>query len=320
MGSFYMTGHSGVITDGQECVLMYVVQIDSVYGQFKPISGPMYCTYSDYGTWQLNEKSKETFEDFSEYIKPRLVNFELGENKYHDIAVNSDLFTWDFTFDMLHERRFEIKTCYDNRIKQVKAFVVHKSYYDTIMENYGLEGTKETLSKEVNERLETYNSLSRFEKTSFRFRESSNFKRRIHQMEADECEGEFWTETFLKDDEENFGIIPQYRKDYLTEAYCFNQFIRNASLDYFPTNYAGQEHPNLEALLHIKALERTLATEFFDDLEEHVYGVIYDDYKTDEERESYLKYFLKAIDGETISTIMENKTFIDVFYRYCKGN
>lgn len=319
MGSFYMTGHSGVITDGQECVLMYVIQIDSVYGQYKPISGPMFCKYSDYGTWELNEESEKTFEDFSDYIKPRLVEFELGKNQYHDIAVNSTLFNWDFTFNMLHETRFKIKTCYDNREVPVKAFAVHRSYFDSIMREYSLEDTREFLMKDYNSMIEKFEALNETERMFFRFRsENENFGRRVNFLEAHEYEGEFWKETFV-----NFEIksiyVPEYRLEYLAQAYCFNSFIRNASLDYFPTNYAGQQKPTKEMLIHIKALEQNLVHDFLEDFEENVYGMIYDDYETHEERESVTRMAAEAIKYEKEEDLLKNMLFADLFYRYHEG-
>lgn len=76
-------------------------------------------------------------------IRDNMVELEVGENKYHDIAAKKDEFDVDKMFELDHENRlfiFQYPMQHDMRnCIPLKHIVVRKTVYDTIVESCKLE-------------------------------------------------------------------------------------------------------------------------------------------------------------------------------------
>ena len=103
---------------------------------WQPIPLTFHGTYNDYGAVQNCEGL--ALPTILTAIRDNLVEFEVGENEYHDIEVKKDGFDAAALFEADHEGRLYIK----NEIRmadspeklRVKHIVVRKDVYDTITE------------------------------------------------------------------------------------------------------------------------------------------------------------------------------------------
>lgn len=316
MGSFYMTGHSGVTTEGEECILFFVVQNDvedEVYGLYKPISGPIPCTYADYGSYDLIDNGEEVFNDFLEFIKPKMKVFELGENEYHDIPANQDLLTWEYAHRLCHEDRFYGKVRYymTNEMIDVRIqrFVVHKSYYNTIIEEFTETKWGEPVQSSPEE---LYDNIKKeFEEDSEKLKASVWFDMghkltmRARHLDTDSYRLSYYRDLF------NQGIkdgIKDYQLKYIAGAYSFMTFMRSSHLDFLPANYGTQQTGEKGLLRHAELLRETVLRRYTKGYE-YLFDY-YEDITENEAREMY-EEFSKLSEEE----LMSNKDFIQLVLR-----
>lgn len=270
MGSFYNRGHSGVVLNDEECILFFVVQNsedDEVYGLYKPISGPIACTYADYGTYDLMDGGQEVFNDFLEFIKPRLKTCELGENEYHDIPANPDLLTWEYVHNLCRENRFfgEEKS-YNSSEKtafRIQRFVVHKYYYDKIILDYS--GSSAEKLSSTNIYLDIKNNFEKdLEKSKVNrwFSIGQSLEMRTRHLDSQSYRLTYYRnlfEDFLKKNK-----IEEYQLNYIVSAILFMNFMRGGNFDFFPSNYASQNSSEVQLLLHSNLLKDVLLNRYTD--------------------------------------------------------
>lgn len=103
------------VTHGEEVVVMLLVQqpreIESLCyptAFWRPYPFYFFGKYNDYGA--VEECHGELLPYILEDIKHRLVSMELGENEYHDIAVDPAAFDIDLLFEADHEQRLFIRS------------------------------------------------------------------------------------------------------------------------------------------------------------------------------------------------------------------
>lgn len=84
-------------------------QYDLCYatGFFKPLLVPFVGKYNDYGA--VEDCNGMALEPILHVIRKTLVEKEVGENPYHDIAVKRDAFDIDLFFEAIHEQRLSVK-------------------------------------------------------------------------------------------------------------------------------------------------------------------------------------------------------------------
>ncbi len=114
MGSWNGTcGLSGLpIIEGEE---IYVFPIEEAYRDsfcyatalYKPVIVPFRAKYNDYGAGE--ECSGVALDIIISGIRDRLIEMEVGENEYHDIAVKREGFDVEKFFEAVHEKRLHIK-------------------------------------------------------------------------------------------------------------------------------------------------------------------------------------------------------------------
>ena len=106
---------------------------DSTY---QPILLTFHGTYNDYGAVENCEGA--ALPTILGAIRDNLVEFEIGENKYHDIEVKKEDFDAAALFEADHEGRLfiknEIRMMESPESLRVKHIVVRKDVYDTITE------------------------------------------------------------------------------------------------------------------------------------------------------------------------------------------
>jgi hypothetical protein len=102
-------------------------------GLFKPLLLPFESTYDDYGS---GEDSHGIALDFIIHgIKKNLVELEVGENKYHDIAVKKEGFDAAKFFEAVHENRLQIQGRFSSEPTSVYFTMFRKDVVDYILEN-----------------------------------------------------------------------------------------------------------------------------------------------------------------------------------------
>lgn len=99
---------------------------------YRPLLVPFYARYNDYGGG--DECSGPWLEPIMTGIQGSLVEMEVGENEYHDIAVERDKFDAELFFEAVHENRLFVKGWDEN--KNVNFAMLRKDIVDHILDNW----------------------------------------------------------------------------------------------------------------------------------------------------------------------------------------
>lgn len=99
---------------------------------YSPLLLPFESKYNDYGGGE--ESSGPAFNHIMKAIKDQLVEMEVGENQYHDIAVTKEGFGETMFFDAVHECRLKVKSW--NNVKDVTFGMMRKDVVDYILTNW----------------------------------------------------------------------------------------------------------------------------------------------------------------------------------------
>ncbi len=116
---------------------------------FTPLLLPFESEYNDYGGGE--NSSGPAFDLIMLYVKKYLVELEVGENQYHDIAVNKEDFNEQMFFDAVHETRLSIQFPHRKESTPISFTMFRKDIVDDILENRVMEeyvgGNKGTIAK-----------------------------------------------------------------------------------------------------------------------------------------------------------------------------
>ena len=96
---------------------------------WKPTLLPFLSHYNDYGG---GENSHSNINYIIDALKKRVVEMDVGKNKYHDIAVKSDAMNEDLLFEAVHEGRLKIRDDVDQ--VQLDFTMIRKDVVDRICE------------------------------------------------------------------------------------------------------------------------------------------------------------------------------------------
>ena len=99
---------------------------------YRPIPIILYGSYNDYGA--VDEFTGQFDDILIDYLKKNVVTLELGENKYHDIAVNPSLLTMDFLYEADLDTRLQVKTWRGNSL--CRHVVIKESLFNKILEEF----------------------------------------------------------------------------------------------------------------------------------------------------------------------------------------
>ncbi len=114
---------------------------------FSPLLLPFESTYDDYGGGE--DSSGPALDIIMGALKRQLVEMEVGDNEYHDIAVKRDDFTPEKFFEAVHEDRMFIQ--HGSEQRPVYFTMFRKDIVDHILENRRIEdyvgGGKGTIAK-----------------------------------------------------------------------------------------------------------------------------------------------------------------------------
>jgi hypothetical protein len=103
---------------------------------FKPLLLPFETTYNDYGGGE--DSTGPAFPIIMQAIKDNLHEIDVGENKYHDIAVKKDAFNEELFFEAVHEGRLFREGNYSDPVK-LEYVMFRKDIVDDILENRVIE-------------------------------------------------------------------------------------------------------------------------------------------------------------------------------------
>lgn len=80
-------------------------------GLWLPVGAPVFSKYNDYGGIEEPEPKKSRWAPWIlDFLQKSVMPLEVGENKYHDIAVNAEtLKDWKGVNEAIHENRLDIK-------------------------------------------------------------------------------------------------------------------------------------------------------------------------------------------------------------------
>ncbi len=101
---------------------------------YKPLLMPFYSHYDDYGGGE--ESHGVGFQPIMEAIKKNLIELEVGENEYHDIAVTRDKFDEALFFEAVHEHRLKVKVNRFGGEEQLEFVMFRKDIVDHILANW----------------------------------------------------------------------------------------------------------------------------------------------------------------------------------------
>lgn len=124
-------------------VYVFVLERNKTYdpcyatGLFSPVLLPFESVYDDYGGGE--DSSGVALPFVMKGLKDQLVEFELGENQYHDIAVKKEGFTDKLFFEACHEDRMQIQGRFDKEPTQVYFTMMRKDIVDSILETRVIE-------------------------------------------------------------------------------------------------------------------------------------------------------------------------------------
>jgi hypothetical protein len=124
-------------------VYVFVLERNKDYDQcyatslFSPVLLPFESVYDDYGGGE--DSSGVALPFVMKGLKDQLVEFDLGENEYHDIAVKKEGFNDKLFFEACHEDRMQIKGRFDVEPTQVYFTMMRKDIVDSILETRVIE-------------------------------------------------------------------------------------------------------------------------------------------------------------------------------------
>lgn len=170
MGSWYKTcGVSNLHIRDNDDVMVFVLEkntddTDRCYSTafWKPLMLPFYAKYGDYGKGDDNTGVGLPY--IVEGIKKNLVEMELGENQYHDIAVKKDKFDIELFYEAVHENRLFKDISWGGKDQTMLDFVmIRKDIADDILANFQREvyvgGGKGDCGYENNYKLVTFTRI-----------------------------------------------------------------------------------------------------------------------------------------------------------------
>lgn len=109
---------------------------------YTPVMVPFHSYYDDYGSGE--NSSGIGLEMIIKNLKEQLIEKEVGENQYHDIAVKREEFDVDMLFESMREGRLEIPNRYAGYVGNPKTIFVdfvmmRKDVVDNILEHYEVD-------------------------------------------------------------------------------------------------------------------------------------------------------------------------------------
>lgn len=104
---------------------------------FRPLLLPFTSEYNDYGGGE--NSGGPGFEPIMAALQARLIERDVGENEYHDIAVKRDAFNEELFFNAVRENRLMIGGHYSGKPVAVKFTMFRKDIVDDILQNHTFE-------------------------------------------------------------------------------------------------------------------------------------------------------------------------------------
>lgn len=170
---------------------------------FSPLLLPFESVYDDYGGGE--DSSGPALNIIMEGLKKELVEMEVGENQYHDIAVKKEGFTPEKFFEAVHEDRMFIH--YGNEHRPIYFTMFRKDIVDHILENRRIEdyvgGNNGTIAKWGDEK----NYIQ------YKFADIAASVRPLLAKMIEDTEGDKWMKSFIMD------RVHKYRNDFLAAKY-----------------------------------------------------------------------------------------------------
>jgi hypothetical protein len=156
MGSWNKTcGLSNLHITAGTPVYVFVLERNKTYehcystGLFAPLLLPFESVYDDYGGG--DDSSGPALDYIMNMIKKDLVEMEVGDNQYHDIAVKKEGFDAEKFFEAVHEDRLSIQDRFSAEPTQLYFTMMRKDIVDDILANRTIEeyvgGNKGTIAK-----------------------------------------------------------------------------------------------------------------------------------------------------------------------------
>jgi len=104
---------------------------------FSPLLLPFQSEYNDYGGGE--NSSGIAFDLIMSAIREDLVEMDVGDNQYHDIAVKKKDFDEELFFEAVHENRLAIKGRFSAEPTKLQFTMFRKDIVDDILNNYLVE-------------------------------------------------------------------------------------------------------------------------------------------------------------------------------------
>ena len=144
MGSWYKTcGMSGLPIYEGDPVYVFVLKQNMDFTErcyttalWSPSLLPFLSTYADYGGGE-NSDSVE-FRLIIDALKTQIIEMDVGENQYHDIAVKRDALNEELFFEAVHESRLMVPN-WQGKGALIDFVMMRKDVVDRILETHVIE-------------------------------------------------------------------------------------------------------------------------------------------------------------------------------------
>ena len=134
-----MWAHSAAIQAGTEVWVFPIEEAptgDRCYSNalWNPLLFPLHSEYNDYGGGE-NTHQDVAYSYLMDVLQEIMVEHEVGENQYHDIAVKRDDLGEELFFEAVHEGRLQISGVF-SKSTDVDFVMVRKDVVDEIIQTY----------------------------------------------------------------------------------------------------------------------------------------------------------------------------------------
>lgn len=228
-----------------------------------PLFAPVKCTYNDYGCYVPidDENNLKIVDLIISTLKKNIVEFDIGKNEYHDIAVKKDKLDWELINSALREDRLFVKDNKNNDIP-LAWVAIHEHAWNSLLDikNYNNKMYNYYIEKfnKHDLKMEWYYNFKTDMENNHNFRNSEEIEKFNQLIDSS---NELFIDslnagTILKSMNVNF-IIDNLNNSYLVNNLCelltVNTALTRLRMTWFPCSGKGSQNTDYD--LHLKLIK-----------------------------------------------------------------
>lgn len=107
------------------------------WDRYQLLGIPFRAKYNDYGSVEdINVKDLPIVEALLSTICDKMVEFELGDNEYHDIEVKKEKFNFELCMSAIHEERMQLRRYGQENGAPIGMMMIHLSVFEKFVNEY----------------------------------------------------------------------------------------------------------------------------------------------------------------------------------------